>query len=1169
MKHFLRTASFVMIFAALSAQAADDFYFPEKGEGASPVVWASPLREGAIRALFIVPWHTLRDVAELARRVDLEYSVQPVWESEHAGSDPAVPSLYLAAMSREKVAEGLEKLLDRKWDVIVLGNLSAAILPEQIQDRILAEVEAGKGLVAVFPQPPGGAAPVDRDYASQVDALLDTFETDGRAVARMLRGMGDMGAGLSKDRMGWLRAGPWADGRVVCLDWPVAPPVSHCLIPAPAEPLNAPFLFMEHAYSLVARALLYAAGRDAGVHISGILDTAPPGPKAEEIPPDFPGEYVERMQDSILIQPLRPVRIELTEPVPRDFEVISQLRRADMPLFRFTSGTEVPEGTASCPLELIVGPGSHLVDVWIQDRKGIADWFTDELTVSGWPRFSDVSFSKHYLLPNDRLDIELTVPEIFSPAVTGAIQCTIHARAWDTCVSKDQPRGRLVSAASRVLSAKGGKVALRLPFADLIGPVVRVEILVFHGDRRDFQDWEYHSAFRQTAWFLVRHPAPDPDFRLVARLEKADEYNERLALRQLAAAGVDACVMPGSEAALFHTARAGLELIPEVAQYSASRAVDGIYREPCLSSESYRNAEKGRIEESVLLHWAGSGRTASLGDGNCLVRSEENVCQDPATLAAFRAWLRDAYGSVEKLNTAWCTARASFEEVTPFSASDVRASGCYAGWIDFRRFMDREFAEFHRLAAAAAHNADPGLRAGFRALSAANLYHGYDWAALSAAVDWLAVERNPVTMAKARAFLEAPACAGVDLAGDGFPETDAEARWLPWHAALNGFHSVWYPAGVGTAQKANPRAALLPDGRLHPRFAVLMESAAALKNGLGALLAMSDREPAAIAVGASRSSRLLNTVAETEPELHARSEAALLEWLTAGGYAFDMVDLDRLDGRQFEGCRALLLPAAIALPDRTLTLFREFAERGGVLLADMPPGQYDIHGVPRVRPDPGPVVVLGKPFFRADEEDRVLLDRLLAEQKIPPAVQLRKGDCTGARFHFRFGAAAVYAVLPDPAGPEKQKVAFSFPDTGAVYNLLTGEKERRPAKVRAKLEAGRPVMYAALPYEVAGIEIKAQTGVEAGRRLEVRVRIQAENGADAGRHLVQVTFGPRFGEPLRHYTRNIVCQNGAGFFYIPLARNEIPGVYELNIRDVLSGVSASKRVSVSMAGLPE
>lgn len=57
-------------------------------------------------------------------------------------------------------------------------------------------------------------------------------------------------------------------------------------------------------------------------------------------------------------------------------------------------------------------------------------------------------------------------------------------------------------------------------------------------------------------------------------------------------------------------------------------------------------------------------------------------CYCEKTIATFRYWLKQKYGSLETLNSAWTPRCPNWEALDP-----PRYLGTYADWVDWRRFM--------------------------------------------------------------------------------------------------------------------------------------------------------------------------------------------------------------------------------------------------------------------------------------------------------------------------------------------------------------------------------------------------------------------------------------------------------------------------------------------------
>ena len=103
----------------------------------SVVAWATPLEGGPIRALFIAPRFTLRDVGELALRLDLKYEIAPVSDAHHLGSEQSQqprPTVPQGDFTKEEAAERLRARLAENYDLLVIGNLDLSVLPDDVLD---------------------------------------------------------------------------------------------------------------------------------------------------------------------------------------------------------------------------------------------------------------------------------------------------------------------------------------------------------------------------------------------------------------------------------------------------------------------------------------------------------------------------------------------------------------------------------------------------------------------------------------------------------------------------------------------------------------------------------------------------------------------------------------------------------------------------------------------------------------------------------------------------------------------------------------------------------------------------------------------------------------------------------------------------------------------------
>jgi hypothetical protein len=131
----------------------------------------------------------------------------------------------------------------------------------------------------------------------------------------------------------------------------------------------------------------------------------------------------------------------------------------------------------------------------------------------------------------------------------------------------------------------------------------------------------------------------------------------------------------------------------------------------------------------------------SLGSFN----SPAEVDAHPLSIAWYRRWLAQRYGTIQKLNASWGSAYASFHDVHPVSFEDVRLSASsppiggwnLSPWMEWRHFMDWQFAQVLADLTLFANSLDPKTPAGFVGGQQPSAYGGYDYALLSRAVQWM------------------------------------------------------------------------------------------------------------------------------------------------------------------------------------------------------------------------------------------------------------------------------------------------------------------------------------------------------------------------------------------------------------------------------------------------
>ncbi|HOE67446.1 MAG TPA: beta-galactosidase [Candidatus Hydrogenedentes bacterium] len=1196
---------------------------PVSLQGATP--WAKPLAGGPIRALCIAPRAALRDAYALAERMDMRLDCAPLWDAAHLGCDGLVPEGAFPGASEQETLATLRGFLRRSYDVILAGNFSFSLLPEDVQVRLIEEVDGGAGLLLAYHR---------EGLPETLRGFLEGLAPDESGTLAA-RGVGEAATPEWAQGLLFLTCGKAGKGRVAQLEYGGERPATHFALPPLSQPTLAEWTHYETYLGMAARTVLWAAGRDPSARIARIEAVAPAGPSEEEAPPDLFPEFVERSREMYLRLPGRQFVVHLEKPAARTYSLRVQLRTpgADW-VTTFQPKTALHKGRDSYLLNLPIGPGQHVLDVWLLDGDKVVTWHSEPEQVRGWPEIDRLLLSKGALLPNDTLDISVAVSE----AAYAQQPCTVYARGTD-------PYGRLVAETMVGVPREGGSVAATLEFADLLAPRVKVEAFALARPPSEFtgrpSNWELQNASFAYVYMPVRQTRPADAFAFVAQGMTCDEFNQRSAMAALAAAGVDFVATPATDAAAVWPLETGLRPLPLLTRYAEYRVEDGGVRVPCLSDPLFRDSEARRIRDRLAPFRVAGQSLYSLGDGNCVSAAEEDLCHAPATLDGFRAYLAGVYGDLGAINAAWKASFASWDDVVPSPRETAAARESYASWIDFRRYMDVVLTGIHTFGRDVVLGADREARTGFTprlvaGATAASPYGGYDFWHLASQMGLMALPPGSIPAARLRCYAPLEALSGV--CGNASPDDLARGAWLPWHAAINGLRSFWWDACLSESSAAATGPALGPGGEPTAAFTAAAASTAAINSGIGAVLFRAKRLPAAIALYDSQASRYLDAIAPAFGS-HDVALAAYARLLDDVGVAYDLVSYDQATQGGLAPYKAVALPLTRALSDAEADALRAFHASGGMVIADIAPGQFDDHGVPRAAPalaelfgvrydapptqsqaTEGAVIInanshaettlpgvvfdravaaagaspLGKadgtPLWLERKEGttyalltnvamtaygesggkqrdlawrtawNALLSRLLPQPPIGIETQPDRvfhGDSAA----FTYGKARIVVAVRRPEGKKPEKARLRFDEKTRVHDMLTDAPPARRKNVARTLAPGQAAVFAALPYDVTKLVMAAPKAVGQGKRIPLAFEVVAHN-AEPGEHCVHTTLSRINGDALGHYSRTTICPGGKGQTYIPLARNETPGLYRLRARDVLSGMTAETVISV-------
>ena len=341
----------------------------------------------------------------------------------------------------------------------------------------------------------------------------------------------------------------------------------------------------------------------------------------------------------------------------------------------------------------------------------------------------------------------------------------------------------------------------------------------------------------------------------------------------------------------------------------------------------------------------------SLGSFN----SAAEVDIHPRSLAWYRRWLTRRYGSVQSLNAAWATAYGSFDEVQPRGFEEVRRSASapplgswnLSQWMEWRHFMDYQFAQVLADLTRYTNGLDPHTPAGFVGGQQPSAYGGYDYALLCRAVQWMESIELGAAHEIVRSFWNRPRRPHVHTY-NVVPHYKQNV-WVLWHRLAHG----------NQATIAWPKGWMLdgPSGKreLAPAIQQLAPTFREIQGPAGQFIVNPDSylETDPIALYYSQPSVRVSWAMDSATNgaawpkrsasiddgnlSSARLRSSWCTLLEDLGYQYEFISYLDVQERRVDLARrfkVIILPQTICLSDGEVQALRAFVASGGMLIAD-------------------------------------------------------------------------------------------------------------------------------------------------------------------------------------------------------------------------------------------
>ena len=1051
------------------------------------IAWARNPAWGEPRLLIILPTWTSRDAVELKERFPSQVSL--VMTRSHTEWSMPIQSKrtgewnYHAADPQEPDRIALT-LLNRpeKYDSIIIGKVNWQEIPETVRQLILDRVATGCGLVYVGP--------------SGLDERLAKLCTAGKASGS--------GSPLIAEGVPLVAFPPWhgkhsmaprdisvaqyGQGRVVFLNYPdggasfqgpllaeenlaawdpagnerrfkIAPETIGLTPYAEDDPL-----FYEYYHSLLGKAILWASRKEPEVRIA---------PKSETIEID-----IASLPASL---PLFKIGGKATAPCTAYLELRD---RKNKMLFGHPAAIKAVEGGAEVALELPrVKTGLYLADVWLMRDGRVVNWASVPIQVAG-PQY-----------------IEAVVPEkdafAKGEAIRGKVRlkADLPAGAW-LRVELGDTHQRIAGRANATVSGREAAFAV-----DLKHPLSRVYAV-------SATAMDARGALEERTTHVGVPDSSVGDFVSIMWANAISNRTYNVMHEQCRRFDVDCyydqCLYSGEEAArqrAFLLAWNNLTVEP-YAQHINVGAWYATLAE-CLHDcvDPLRARAKAFAPYGVLGY--------SICEENDITKTDDKWGQ-PKAMDEYRQWAKSQFGSLETANRVWGTSFEKWEDLDLIGLAEAKRRDRFPLWVSQQRYRQDLFMRIHEAAAANLRQGDPGARITLDCIEG----YDFDWprAAQFAQGGYADYPLVPFASYRPQPFFgEGVGCNPGQL--DPF-----RMRFYTWKGLLDGGQlTFWWPVGLMDAL-GGPSAFTADLSEPLLCFSQFCEEVHRVHHGVGALLVQSRKVMDPIVMNHSTMSYYASVLNRKEITWEDSQKMFRQLLVRVGRTARERTPREMESLRYGDEARVLILPYSQSMTAKEIAAVEQFAEDGGLVVADFPPALFDEHCHPYGTPQ---VVNEGK-------------------ETVCP-------KCRGKmRYEEATATVTRWIACPVCAG------------TGKV---MEGREVRYAGSKLERFFGGFTPMHLETHGKGKSLYLGKTLG-KPGDEVKITASLAPDGMVGAGLCVRFEVLDPS-GKRLDYYTRKIVSRTGRFEMVLPLALNEAPGRYTVSAEEIASGLHAEAALRVA------
>ncbi len=468
--------------------------------------------------------------------------------------------------------------------------------------------------------------------------------------------------------------------------------------------------------------------------------------------------------------------------------------------------------------------------------------------------------------------------------------------------------------------------------------------------------------------FYVAQPGPPRDdvSWIVWEGGAGFEPRRRALLKQFARLGMAGALTGGLDA-VQSLAMADVHPILYAYKMTGVRVNEQGVASPCLTSPSYREHTIRTIQDEAERYRPYAPYFFYLGDDARYTSQGQDACWSPTCRAGLAAWAKQRYETIDRLNVAWGTSYATFDDVAPVKQAVAKAAadrgelGPLCHFVDHQIWTDRMVAEWWREMGKGIRKTAPDTPSNMGSCVVGWTWpgSGIDFWQLAEGKDLVFQYPNPWVHDIFRSAAAPDALHGTWYGGYGLytypPYYDGD--YLPWWSVFRGvnLHGLYYG---GQGRTWYSERLLGADLGPMPAVARMLDNLNELKRGTAKLLFNAKRmhdgmamvyAPAnihaslAFADGLPKAREWHGQATSSDAFVYMQCWEGMSSLLSDMGFGYEVVHATSLESGTFlgEGYRALVLPFHIRLTEGEAQTIRRFVRDGGTVIADALPGLFD------------------------------------------------------------------------------------------------------------------------------------------------------------------------------------------------------------------------------------